>query len=111
MPATAEKAKARTPKALQEKKLTLREAAEQWIETTHAIEKLKELQSKAAATLIAHTERTDKRAYFDLVTVERSGGSLVMNQEAVRQELPAERFVEGDLMKRSKRGWTVKKIK
>jgi hypothetical protein len=101
----------RTPKLLQKRKLTLREAAEQWVETTDAIAGLKELQKEAADVLIAHVERTSRRTFFNLIAAERSGGSLVMDQAAVRAALPAERFVDGDLMKRSKPGWTLKRLR
>jgi hypothetical protein len=101
----------RTPKALQKRKLTLREATEQWAETALAIEGLKMLQAEAGAVLLAHSEKTERRAYFDRVAVVRSGGSLVLDQAAVRDELPAERFVEGDLMRRSKLGWSLKLLK
>ena len=100
-----------TPKVLQKPKPTLRDATDTWAETTLAIEGLKMLQAEAAAVLLAHAEKTGRRSYFDRVAVVASGGSLVLDQAAVKDELPAERFIEGDLMKRSKRSWSLKRLK
>jgi hypothetical protein len=111
MSATATKRKPPTPKALQPKKLTLRGAADQWLETTLAIEGLKELQKEAAKRLLDHAAQSGKRTFFDQIAVKSTGGNLVVDTEAVRGALPAERFVEGDLMKRQKSGRTLERLK
>lgn len=91
------------------KKMTLRQAAEQWAETTLAMEGLKQVRDEAAAVLLAPVEKAGKeRAFFGLVRAEPTGGNLYLDQAAVREELPVGRFVEGDLLKRQKRGWTLK---
>ena len=94
------------------RKMPLREAAEKWVETTRAIEGLVRLQKEYAAILLAPVEKAGKeRVFFGLVRAEATGGNLYLDQAAVREELGPERFVEGDLMKRQKRGWTLKAMK
>lgn len=111
-PARAEPVKRKPPTpGAQKKKLTIGEAVEQYAETSRAIAGLEMLQSEAKAAIVAHGERTGKRTFLDRVAMVRSGGSLRMDQAAVREVIPAERFVEGDLMKRDRLGWQLKLLK
>ena len=96
---------------VQHRKLTLTQAVDQWAECQLAMEGLKELRDQAAKVLLDHAERTGRRTYKDRIAVEGTGGSLVLDQPAVREALPAARFVEGDLMKRTKRGLSLKLLR
>lgn len=88
------------------KKMTLAEATDEWVEATAAIQLLEAKRKVATEILKAHTEKTNRRTYFDRVAVERSGGSLVMDQDAVKERLGAD-----TPYKRSKLGWTLKLLK
>jgi len=107
------KARLRTMTTTTEKKpKTLRAWTEQWVATNEAIGPLEELRAEAAEHLVAAAKKAGKeRAFFGLVRAERTGGKLYMDQAAVREELGVERFVEGDLMRRQKRGWTLKAMR
>jgi hypothetical protein len=85
--------------------LTVSAAVDQWAECQLAMDGLKVLQKEAADVILRNALRTGKRSYKDRVAVVRSGGSLVLDQEAVRAYLGAklEQF-----QKRTKLGWTLK---
>lgn len=93
------------PTALQKRKLTLSAAVDQWAEATLAMEGLKVLRDEAAKVLLENAERTGKRAFKDRIAVVRSGGSLVLDQEAVRAYLGVRL---SEFQKRSKLGWSLK---
>jgi hypothetical protein len=101
----------RTPKALQEQKLTLADAADKWEHATREITRLQAELEKAALVLHEHFTRTGRRTYRDRIVRKSTGGQLYMDQAAVRKELPAERFVVGDLLARAKTGWTLQLLK
>lgn len=90
------------------RKLTVSDAIDQWAETSLAIQGLEALRKEAAAVLLAHAEKTGKRTFKDRIAVVQSGGSLVLDQAKVREELGA-RLV--DFQKRSKLSWTLKLLK
>jgi hypothetical protein len=100
------KRKPPTPKALQAKKLTIARAVDQYVEAMHAIEVLSDLRDKAKEMLITHGERTGRRTFLDRLAMERTGGSLVLDQAQAKADL-----TEAGLpipKKRSKLGWTLK---
>jgi hypothetical protein len=100
--------RARTPKALQARKPTLNDAIDQWETTTRAIEGLKATRDAAAAVLLEHAERTGRRTFKDRIAVARSGGSLVLDQPAVREFL-GDRLPE--FQTRTKMGFSLKLLK
>lgn len=93
---------------LQKRKLTISDAVDQWERTTNAIDGLSILRKEAAEVLLEHAARTGKRTYKDRIAVVRSGGSLVLDQAAVRDYLGAELK---DFQTRTKLGWTLKLLK
>lgn len=97
-----------TPRVLQKRKLTIADAVEQWERTTNAIDGLSILRKEAAEVLLEHAERTGKRTYKDRIAVVRSGGSLILDQAAVRDYLGAKLK---DFQTRTKLGWTLKLLK
>jgi hypothetical protein len=99
---------ARTPKALQKRKLTLQAAIDQWCETTLAIEGLQALRKEAADVLLDNAERTGRRTFKDRIAVVRSGGSLILDQTKVRELLGARL---PDFQTRTKLGWTLKLLR
>jgi hypothetical protein len=107
MSATATK-RPPTPKALQKRKITLAQATATWAETTRAMEGLKGLRDEAATVLLEHAERTGRRTYGDQIAVQPSGGSLVLDQEKVRDYLGARLR---DFQRRTKHGLTLKLLK
>jgi hypothetical protein len=66
------------------------------------------LRKEAAAVLLAHAEKTCKRTYKDRVAVVQTGGSLVLNQAAVRDYLGAKL---ADFQTRTKLGWSLKLLR
>lgn len=111
-PARAPVAKARkppTPKALQERKLTVTSATEQYVTTTKAIEGLADLQRAAKEFLIESGRKTGRRTFLDQIAMVRTGGSNVVDHAAVadhyaKLELPLPRT-------KSKLGWSLKLLK
>jgi hypothetical protein len=90
------------------RKLTIANAVDQWAETTLAIQGLIVLRDEAAKVLLANAQKTGKRTFKDRIAVVQSGGSLVLDQSAVRDYLGARL---GDFQKRSKLGWSLKLLK
>lgn len=104
-PATEAKA---PPARAAVKKLTLTDAVDQWERTTLAMEGLKGLRDEAAKVLLAHAEKTGKRAYKDRIAVVQSGGSVVLDQAKVREYLGAKL---SDFQTTTKLGWTLKLLR
>lgn len=96
----------RTPSAL--RKMTLKAAIDEWATTTKAIEGLRMIQADAAKVLLENADRTGRRTFGDRIAVVRTGGSLVLDQAAVKEELGGrlEQF-----MKKTKLGWSLKLLK
>lgn len=90
------------------RKLTLANAIDQWAETTLAIEGLKVLQKEAAKVLLASADRTGKRTFKDRIAVVQTGGSMVLDQAAVREHLGSKL---ADFQTRTKLGWSLKLLK
>lgn len=99
------KRKRPTPKALQKRKLTVAEAVEQFAATTNAIAVLAALRDEAKTLLLEHAERTGKRTFADRIAVVRTGGSLTLDQAAVKKFLGARL---ADFQTRTKLGWSLK---
>lgn len=93
------------PAAEKPRKLTVADAVDQFESTTRAIEGLAGMRDEAKRVLLAHAEKTGKRTFADKVAVVRSGGSLVLDQAKVRDELGARL---PDFQTRTKLGWTLK---
>jgi len=92
------------------RKLTLAKAVAQWLETERAIQGLKPLRDEAAAVILENAERTGRRVYgAGKIAVEQTGGSLVLDQPAVREYLGPQRLSE--FMKRTKLGLTLKLLR
>jgi hypothetical protein len=98
----------RTPKALQKRKLTLGEAADQWEKAKREIERNKGPLEEAAGVLLAHFEKTGRPGYKDRIGWTWTGGGLVLDQAAVR-ELLGERLPE--YQHRSKRSRSLRLLK
>lgn len=87
------------------RKLTLTDAVDQWERTTRAIEGLKILQKEAAEVLIDHGKKTGRRTFKDRIAMVATGGSLTLDQPAVKAYLGAKL---ADFQTRTKAGWTLK---
>lgn len=98
----------RAPARAAVKKLTLTEAVEQWEQTTRAIEGLQIVRKQAAAVLLEHAEKTGKRTYKDRIAVVQTGGSMILDQAAVREYLGAQLV---KFQTKTKLGWTLKLLK
>ncbi len=90
------------------RKLTIANAVDQWAECTLAIEGLTMLRNEAAKVLVAHAEKTGKRTFKDRIAVVETGGSLILDQQKVRDHLGAQL---GEFMKRTKLGLSLKLLK
>jgi hypothetical protein len=90
------------------RKLTVADAVDQWAQTKLAIEGLSILNKEAAAVLLAHAEKTGKRTFKDRIAVVRTGGSLTLDQPALRDYLGAKL---ADFQTRTKLGWSLKLLK
>jgi hypothetical protein len=90
------------------RKLTIADAVNQWAETSLAIEGLTVLKKEAAEVLLAHAEKTGKRTFKDRIAVVQTGGSLVLDQAAVREYLGAKL---ANFQTRTKLGWSLKLLK
>ena len=91
------------------RKLSLAKATVQWLETERAIQGLEPLRKEAKAVIVEHAERTGRRVYGGgTIAVEQTGGSLVLDQPAVKKHL-------GDrvsaFMVRTKLGLTLKLLR
>lgn len=93
---------------LQKRKLTLSEAATQWVEAKREIDRQKALLEEAAGPLLAHFEKTGRGSYRDLIGWSWSGGGLVLDQAKVREFL-GERLT--DFQKRAGRSRSLKLLK
>ena len=87
------------------RKLTVTQAIDQYESATRAIEGLTGLRDEAKRVLLEHAEKTGKRTFKDRIAVVRSGGSLILDQRKVRDELGARL---PDFQTRTKLGWTLK---
>jgi hypothetical protein len=90
------------------RKLTLANAVDQWAECSLAIDGLTALKKEAGEVLLAHAIKTGKRAYKDRIAVVQTGGSLVLDQKAVRDYLGAKLV---DFQTRTKLSWSLKLLK
>ena len=70
------------------RKLTLTEAADQWVKAKRTIEREKPLLEEAAAVLLEHFDRTGRSTYRDQIALTRST-RLIMDQAKVREFLGA----------------------
>jgi hypothetical protein len=105
------KRRAPTPKALQKRKWTINAAAEEWAQTTKAIEGLKIIQADAAKFLLDTAERTERRTFGDRIAVVQTGGSFVLDQPAVKERLSEIGDRVEDFMKKTKLGLALKLLK
>ena len=90
------------------RKLTIGQAVDQWAETKLAIEGLTILNKEAAKVLLDHAQKTGKRTFKDRIAVVQTGGSITLDQAAVREYLGA-RLV--DFQTKTKLGWSLKLLK
>ena len=108
MDATAEAQAPAADPGLKKRKLTLANAVDQWAECSLAIEGLTVLRDEAKKVILANAEKTGRRSYKNRIAVVQTGGSLILDQGAVRQML-GERWAE--FQTRTKLGWTLKLLK
>ncbi|MHB8492462.1 MAG: hypothetical protein ACYDA6_09670 [Solirubrobacteraceae bacterium] len=100
------------PKVLQARKLTVKSATAQYVETTRAIEGLAMLQKDARAFLIETAEKTGKRVFGDDdIAVVQTGGGLVLDQPKAKDRLLEIGDRLEDYMKRQKFGLALQLLK
>jgi hypothetical protein len=100
------------PKVLQERKLTVKAAVAQYVETTKAIEGLAMLQKDARQFLVENAEKTGKRVFGDDdIAVVQTGGGLVLDQPKAKDRLLEIGDRLDDYMKRQKFGLSLKLLK
>jgi len=79
---------------LTKKKLTVAEAAEQWVEADREIARLSALRKEAAPVLLEHFRKTGRRTYKDMIALKESPVRTVLDTDAIKEYLGAqiERF-------------------
>lgn len=78
-----------TPSTVTKKKLTVTDAAKQWVAAKKAENEAKALLKEAAPVLLAHFEKTGKKTYKDLVGVSQGPPRTILDQDAVKEFLGA----------------------
>jgi uncharacterized membrane-anchored protein YhcB (DUF1043 family) len=69
------------------KKLTVAEAAEQWVTCKREMDRLKPQLEEAAAVMLEHFAKTGRSQYKGIVGVVTNAGRLVLDQKKVREFL------------------------
>jgi urease gamma subunit len=77
----------KTAERVTKKKLTVAEAADQWVSCKRQMDALKPQLEEAAAVLHAHFEKTGRTSYKGIVALVTNAGRLVMDQAKVREFL------------------------
>ena len=91
------------------RKWTVTTAVDAFADTTNAIAGLVDVRDDAKKFLLEHGQKTGRRTFLDRIAMERTGGSLVLDQGAVKDH-----YAELNLplpKTRSKLGWTLKLLK
>jgi hypothetical protein len=85
-PRTKRAAPAAAPRVTK-RELTLTEAADQWEKADREIERLQALRKEAAPVLLAHFEKTGRRAYKDRIALRQGADRTILDQEKVKEYL------------------------
>lgn len=78
---------AATAERVTKKKLTLAQAAEQWLEADREIARLKALKDEAAPVVLAHFEKSGRKTYKDLIALVQAPARTILDQTAVKEFL------------------------
>lgn len=74
---------------VQKSKLSVAEAADQWVAAKREMARQKALIDEAAPVLLKHFEKTGKRTYKDLIALVQGPARTILDQQKVREFLGA----------------------
>lgn len=82
-------ATAKPAERVTKKKLTVAEAAQQWVDADREIARLTALRKEAAPVLLEHFEKNGRRVYKDMVALKESPVRTVLDTEKIKAFLGA----------------------